>query len=172
MNWLRLSRHCCVEVVRAWWPTTVFTPGQQCSTPLSQVSLNSLAFEFSLYQWNFKTLPLACCPWSNGLRPYILSVSVAVPPARVRVPSQRPNVPSVASLTSVADKGDNVMILGAVHRSSGICLTVEENPRKPQLGDWWRGCATSHPLKWGPFPPNEIGRIAQHVRKGEERIEG
>ena len=33
------------------------------------------------------------------------------------------------------DKGDNEMILGAVHRSPDICLTAEENPRKPQLGD-------------------------------------
>ena len=33
------------------------------------------------------------------------------------------------------DKGDNEMILGAVHRCPGICLTAEENPRKPQLGD-------------------------------------
>ena len=30
-------------------------------------------------------------------------------------------------------------------------------------------CATNHQLKWGPFPPNEVGRIAQHVRKGEGR---
>jgi len=38
--------------------------------------------------------------------------------------------------TSVANgKGDNEMILGAVHRSPGICPTAEENPRKPQLGD-------------------------------------
>ena len=29
---------------------------------------------------------------------------------------------------------------------------------------------TSHRLKWGPLPPNEIGRIAQHLKKGEERI--
>ena len=63
-------------------------------------------------------------------------VSVAVPPAPVRVPSQRPLAPSVASVMSVAnDKGDNEMILGAVHRSPGICLTAVENPRKPQLGD-------------------------------------
>ena len=27
------------------------------------------------------------------------------------------------------------MILGAVHRSHGICLIAEEKPRKPQLGD-------------------------------------
>ena len=59
---------------------------------------------------------------------------MAVPPAPVRVPSQRPLVPSVASDTSVANKGDNEMILGAV-QSPSICLTVEENPRKPQLRD-------------------------------------
>ena len=27
------------------------------------------------------------------------------------------------------------VIMGAVHRSLGICLTAKENPRKPQLGD-------------------------------------
>ena len=31
---------------------------------------------------------------------------------------------------------------------------------------------TSHCHKWGPFPPNEVGRIAQHVRKGEIRKAG
>ena len=52
------------------------------------------------------------------LRPKKLSVSVAVPPAPVRVPSQRPLAPSTASVTSVAnDKGDNEMLLGAVYRS-------------------------------------------------------
>ena len=41
---------------------------------------------------------------------------MVVLPASVRVPSQRPLSPSVASVTSVAnDKGDNGMILGAVH---------------------------------------------------------
>ena len=88
-----------------------------------------------------------------------------------------------------------------MHRSPGICLTAEENSRKPQQGDclmkglctdllafalqlkrtpenlsketvWWTGWSTSHRLKWGPFPPNEIGRIAQHVGKGEGRKEG
>ena len=80
-----------------------------------------------------------CCPWSHVLRPKKLQASVAVPPAPVRVPSQRPLAPSVASVTSVTsvanDKGDNEMILEAVHRSPGICLTAEENSRKPQLGD-------------------------------------
>ena len=67
------------------------------------------------------------------MRPKKLSVSVAISPAPIRVPSQRPLVPSVASVAN--DKGDNEMILGAVHISPGICLTAEENPRKPQLGD-------------------------------------
>ena len=66
----------------------------------------------------------------------LMSMEPWVPPAPVLVPSQRPLVPSLASITSVAtDKGDNEMILGAVHRSPGIRLTAEENPRKPQLGD-------------------------------------
>jgi len=68
-------------------------------------------------------------PWAAAKK---ISVSVAVPPGPVRVPSQRPLAPSVASVTSVAnDKGDNEMNLRAVHRSPGICLTAEENPRKP-----------------------------------------
>ena len=64
-------------------------------------------------------------PWAAAKKK--LSASVAVPPAPVRVPSQRPLAPNVGSVTSVAnDKGDNEMILGAVHRSPGICLTAEE----------------------------------------------
>ena len=52
---------------------------------------------------------------------------MAVLPAPVRVPSQRPISPSVASVMSVAnDKGDNEMILETVNRSPGILLTAEE----------------------------------------------
>ena len=61
---------------------------------------------------------------------------MAVPPALVRVASQRPLSPSVMSVMSVADdKGDDEMIPGDVHRFPGICLTAEDNPGKPQLGD-------------------------------------
>ena len=61
---------------------------------------------------------------------------MAVPPAPIRVPNQRLVAPSVTSVTSVSDeKGDNEMIPGAVHRSRGICFTVEEIPGKPQLRD-------------------------------------
>ena len=76
-----------------------------------------------------------CCPGSHGLRPkkrkkkklqlvwrchQLLSGFLS-----------KDHFPRV----SVAnDKGDNEIILGAVHRSHGICLTAEENPRKPQLG--------------------------------------
>ena len=51
-----------------------------------------------------------------------------MPPDAVRVPSQRLRAPSFASVTLVAnDKGDNEMLLGAVHRSPGILFTAEEN---------------------------------------------
>ena len=52
-----------------------------------------------------------------------------MPPALVRIPSQRPLAPNVTSVAK--DKGDNEMIPEAVHRSPGICLTAEENPGKP-----------------------------------------
>jgi hypothetical protein len=89
---------------------------------------------------------------------------VTVLTAPVRVPSQRPLSQSVASFTSVAnDKSDNELILGAVHRSPGNCLTAEENTRKRQLGNrLMKELATSHYLKWGPFLTNEVCRIAQH----------
>ena len=58
------------------------------------------------------------------------------------------------------------MVLEAVYRSPGICLTVEENARKPQLGDHLMKelCDQSLP-QIGAFPPNEVGRIEQYVRK-------
>jgi hypothetical protein len=39
------------------------------------------------------------------------------------------------SRLSANEKGDNEMILGAVHKYPGIYLTAEENPKEPQLGD-------------------------------------
>ena len=96
-----------------------------------------------------------------------------MPAAPDRVPSQRPLAPNVESVTSVADdKGDNEMILGAVHRSPGISLTAEENPKKPQLGDrLMKGLCDQSSPQMGSFLPNEIGRIAQHVRKGGGRFQ-
>ena len=41
-----------------------------------------------------------CCPWSHGLRSKKLSVSVAVPPPPVRIPSQKSLAPSVASVAN------------------------------------------------------------------------
>ena len=77
-------------------------------------------------------------------------------------------------MTLVAnDKADNEMIPGAVHRSPGICLTAEENLGKTHLGDrLMKGYATSHPVKWGPFPPNEVDRIALNVKTVERKSKG
>ena len=45
-------------------------------------------------------------PWAADQKKKI--VNVTVPPAPVRIPSQKPLAPSVASVTSVAkDKGDD-----------------------------------------------------------------
>ena len=94
-----------------------------------------------------------------------------MPLAPVRVPSERPLAPSIASVTSVAnDKGDNEMILKAVHRCPGIFLTAEETPRKSQLGDnLMKRLYEQSLLQMGSLSPNGVGRIAQQVWKGEGR---
>ena len=94
----------------------------------------------------------------QGLLPEELSATVVVPPAPVRVPSQWP---LASSVTSAKFKGDNEMKPVAVHIYPGIYLRVEAKETVVE------GCATSHRLKWGSLPRNEVGRITQHVRKGE-----
>ena len=50
-------------------------------------------------------------------------------PAPVRVPSQKPLAPSVASVTSVAnDKGDNEMILGLCTDLPAFALQLRKSP--------------------------------------------
>ena len=51
----------------------------------------------------------------------------------------------------------NDMIPGVVRRSHGILLTS----RRP----YYESYTSSHRLKWNPFSPNEVRRIAQHVSK-------
>ena len=64
------------------------------------------------------------------------------------------------------------MIPGALQRSPGICLMAEENPGKAQLEDRpMKGLCDQSSPQWGPLPPNEVSRIAKHVRKGEGREE-
>ena len=64
------------------------------------------------------------------------------------------------------------MILGAVHRSPSICLTAEENPKTPQLGNRLMKelCDQSSP-QMDIFPPNEVGsdRTAHHEGRRKER---
>ena len=61
------------------------------------------------------------------------------------------------------------MILGTVHRSPGIYLIAEQNLENLSYETIDEGCATSHRLQLDPLPPNEVGRIAQHVREGEQK---
>ena len=59
-------------------------------------------------------------------------VSVAVLPAPVRLLSQRPHAPSVASVTVVAnDKGDEMILGGCAH----ISWHLPYSRGKPQLGE-------------------------------------
>ena len=110
------------------------------------------------------------CPWSHGLRPKKLSVSVAEPPAPVRVPSQRPLAPCVASVKSVAnDKGDNEMILGAVHRSPGIFLTAEENPQKTSARIPSDEEAVRPVIAWNGIPFLQMRSVASHSTSGREK---
>ena len=61
------------------------------------------------------------------------------------------------------------MIPGDVYRSHGIYLTAEKNPENLSFQIVDEGCAISHRLKWVPLPPNDVGRMTQLVRKGDER---
>ena len=64
------------------------------------------------------------------------------------------------------------MIPGPVHRSPDMYLKAEENPEKPQLRDHlMKGLCDQSSPQMGSLPPNEVSRIAQHVRKGEGRKE-
>ena len=89
-----------------------------------------------------------------------------MPPAPVRVPTQRQFAPIVTSVTN--DKGVHEMIPGAMHRSPGISLIAEENPGKLQLGD--------RLMKWAvrpvivsngdPFP--QMRSVGSHSPSGRE----
>jgi hypothetical protein len=45
-----------------------------------------------------------------------------------------------------------------------IYLTAEKKPRKTSARILHENCTTSHHLKWGHLPPNEVARIAQNIR--------
>ena len=59
------------------------------------------------------------------------------------------------------------------HHSWGLCMDLltftfkqrKTSARRPS----GEGCATSNFLKSGPLPPNEVGKIAQHVREEKGR---
>jgi hypothetical protein len=45
---------------------------------------------------------------------------------------------------------------------------AEENPGKSQQRDClMKSCAFNHRLKWGPFPPNDVGGITLYIREEE-----
>ena len=58
----------------------------------------------------------------------------------------------------VIDTDENEMKLGFVNSSSGIYLTAEENPGLMK--------AVGPVISSNGVPPNDFGRIAQHVKQG------
>ena len=83
----------------------------------------------------------------------------------VWIPSQRPLPPSVTSVTRVAnDNGDNEMIPETVHRSPGISLTAEENPRKTSADEGAVRPVIASYLQMISVEP--------HIRNGEGRKDG
>ena len=99
---------------------------------------------------------------SYGLQPKKLCMYGGAP-GSVRVPSQRPLAPSVSHVYRLVISV--MMWYRGCAQIPGICLIAEEKPRKiSSRSPSDEGYGTSYRLKWGPLPPNEGGRIAQHVR--------
>ena len=129
--------------------------------------MGSLTFEWSRLERITRPPGLTWCPWSHVLRPEKLYASVAVILIPVQVPNQWPLIPSVTSVNqSDYDKDDIELKPGAVHRYQYIHLQTEKSPRTLELGECLKAVRPVL-LKWAPFPPNEVGRIAQQVREGE-----
>ena len=80
-----------------------------------------------------------------------------------------PLTPVLVPALSVTTNDDIKMIPGTVHRSSEFILRLWKSSSR-RLSD--QGPATIHRLKWGPLSPNDVGRIAQHVGKGEGAKDG
>ena len=61
------------------------------------------------------------------------------------------------------------MILEAMSLSPITLSLVSSKCKKIELD---KETLNSHRIKWDHFPPNEVGRIVQHVTTGEGRNEG
>ena len=112
-QWVGLNYNCYTSIKFSDGNLKIISVSRQVNLPKLEPEPLTSCFSYPVVVW---------------LWPKKLSISVTVPPAPVWVPSQKPLAPNVVSVISVAnDKGNNEMILGAVHRSPGICLTAEEN---------------------------------------------
>ena len=94
---------------------------------------------------------------------------MAVPPAPVRVPAQRPLAPSVTSVTSVTnDKGGNGMLPRAVKGTCGIFLMAEEtrgtSARRPSDEGSLRSVIASNGL-----PYLQLKSVGSHNTSGKEK---
>ena len=122
--------------------------------------------KFRKLRWVVHVVLLYLEPW--GQRTKKFQTSVAVPPAPVWVPSQRPLAPSVTSVTSVAN--DKVIM-----KLSRLCtglLAFALQLRKTSARRPSDEAVRQVSPQMGSHTFNEVGRTAQYVRKGEGRKGG
>ena len=67
------------------------------------------------------------------------------------------------------DKGDNEMILGTVYDFLAFTLRLRKPWKTSARRSSDEGFATSDHHKWDRLTPDDVGRIVQHVKKGEGR---
>ena len=60
----------------------------------------------------------------------------------------------------------SLMIRMIMKWSWGLCTDLLVFALQLTKTFWWRGCGNNQHLKWGSSPPNEVGRIAQHIWMG------
>ena len=78
------------------------------------------------------------------------------------------HLPRVSLRSVTNDKGDNEIIPWAVLRSHGICLTIEENPGKLQLGDSDVG-AVRPVIASNGVPYLQMSSVGLHSSSGREK---
>ena len=94
---------------------------------------------------------------------------MAVPPVHVRVPVQWPFIPMLRQpRLSAKDKRHNAIISGLCTDFSVFILELRKTRENSARRLSNEGFSTIHHLKWGPLPQNDVGRIAQLIRKGKE----
>ena len=58
--------------------------------------------------------------------------------------------------------------MGCAHIFWHFTFQLRKTPENLYYKTVDKDCVTSHRLKWGPLPPNEVGRFSKHVMRKEK----